>query len=159
MQFCTGGFGSECCFPAPGAALLHLGFAPPGSYFQARGAGAAAAAGHAARRDAGSGSGTYQAAERAAIFPAFDEGFISRLAPKSWQLLAAWVEAATATGMLDPPSQSIQPPPFNPTPRAWALITVSDPYACSASAQFVTQKKHRNLSKYGAVSCCRRGVP
>lgn len=62
-------------------------------------------------------------------------------------------------GGLDPPLQRVQLPPFNPTPRAWALIAVSDPCARWTSARFVTQKKHRNLSKYGAVSCCRRGVP
>lgn len=49
------------------------------------------------------------------IFPSFDEGFITHLAPKPWQLLAVWMGAATATAMLDPPLQRVQPPPFNPT--------------------------------------------
>lgn len=55
-------------------------------------------------------------AGRAGIFPAFHEGFISRLAPKLWRLLAAWTGAATAPGMWDLPAQRVRPPPFNPTP-------------------------------------------
>lgn len=97
MQFFTRRFDSDLYFPVPGAALVLC------SQFPAPGAGAAAAMGHAACWDAGRGPGTLQAAGTAMIFPSFDEGFITHLAPKPWQLLAMWIGAATGTAMSEPP--------------------------------------------------------
>ena len=122
------------------------------SRFPAPGAGAAA--GRAARRDAGAilGRSRRQAEPRS---PLPLSRVSPRIVPRNCGSVAG---AAEAAGLSEPPLPRVPPPPADPTPPAWASVAVSDPSARSASARFVTQKKRGNLGKLGAVSCCRRGV-